>query len=110
MTTVCKMLGQARLTNTDVYSLYSPPDGKQAIIRNIMLCNTSFSDVTYTLFHDDDGQIYLDSTTLYKNVTILEGATLTLDLHICMNNKNGNLAVRCNTPNALTVTAYGMEI
>ena len=110
MATTCKLLGQAQLTTTDPLSLLTPAKGSQIIVRNIYLCNTFFVPVKFTIFHDDTGSEYQARTTLYNLQEIAGNGTLKLDCHICMNNELGNLAFSCDTPNALTITLYGMEI
>ena len=105
-----KLLGQLRPADTSNASLYSPGSGVTAIIKAIFICNTSGAVATARLFLDDDGTTYDETTAFFWDVEIAADTTLEIDSFISMNNANGNLAVRTDTADALTFTAFGAEI
>lgn len=113
MAQIGKMLGQARPANTTAVSIYSPTTGVTANIQHIVICNTTGTAATFRIFHDDDGTTYDQTTALYYDKNINGAETLRIyplgGLGFCMNNPDGNMAVRTGTNNALTFTVYGQE-
>lgn len=105
-----KQLGQLRPANTSAASIYSPGSGITAIIKNITVCNLTGNTVKFSIFHDDDGTTYDETTALFYTVDILKNQTLILPGFMAMNVDAGNLAVQTNTANALTFTVYGAEV
>ena len=105
-----KQLGQAREDSTNAVSVYSPGSGVTAVIKSIILCNTTGTDETFRVFLDDNGTTYDQSTALFYDVPIEANTTVELDSYIPMNNSSGNLAYRSSTANAITITVSGSEI
>lgn len=104
-----RQLGQSRPANTTAASLYSPADGVQTTVRTIVVCNTSSAAADYRIFHDDDGTTYDETTALFWDITLPANTTESIELNIEMADPDGNLAIRTDTANALTFTAYGDE-
>lgn len=110
MTITYKQLGQSRPANTTAVSIYSPPASTQAIIKSIVICNTTASLANCRIFVDDDGTTYDETTAVVWDAPVQNNSSsLTVEVNICMNNSSGNLAVRTDTADALTFTAFGME-
>jgi hypothetical protein len=105
-----KQLGQLRPANTTAASLYSPAANTQAIIRSITICNTSGAAAAFRIFLDDNGTTYDETTAHYWDISVGADATVSLDVFWAMNDSTGNLAVRTDTNDAFTFTAYGEEI
>ncbi len=111
MAITSKQLGQLRPANTTAASLYSPGAGVVARIMDLIICETAGATAKFRIFVDDDGSTYDESTALYWDFVIAADSTIHLkDLGIFMNDATGNLAVRTDTNNALTFTAFGIEI
>ncbi len=105
-----KQLGQLRPANTTAASLYSPGVGVTAIIKSIVICNTTGTSAKFRIFLDDDGTTYDETTALFYDVTIAANTTVQVDTFYAMNDSSGNLAVRTDTNDALTFTCFGAEI
>ena len=75
-----------------------------------MVCNTSGADATYRIFHDDNGTTYDETTALFWDVTLTADSSDILEMKVSMDDSSGNLAVRTDTANAITFTAYGVVI
>jgi hypothetical protein len=103
-----KQLGQLRPANTTAASLFSPI--APAIIKNIVICNNTASAAAFRLFVDDDGSTYDESTALFYDALIQGNETVQIDAFIPMNNSAGTIAVRTDTGDALTFTAFGAEV
>ena len=106
-----KQLGQVRATTGGTAeSLYSPGSGVTAIIKTIVVCNQTGSADTFCVFLDDDGSTYTEETTLFKDVAIGANETIQINCWYAMNNAAGNLAVEGATTDAVTFTAFGLEV
>ena len=105
-----KQLGQHRINSTTATSLYSPGASTTAIIKSVVVCNQTASAATFRLFIDDDGTTYDQTSALYYDVSIAGNTTIQIDTYWPMNDANGNLATRTGTANAITFTAFGVEI
>lgn len=105
-----QQLGQLRPANTSAASLYSPGSSETAIVYSIVVCNTSGADATYRIFHDDNGTTYDETTALFWDVTLTADSSDILEMKVSMDDSSGNLAVRTDTANAITFTAYGVVI
>ena len=105
-----KQLGQHRINSTTATSLYSPGASTTAIVKSVVICNQTGSADTFRLFVDDDGTTYDQTTALYYDVSITANTTIQIDTYWPMNDADGNLATQNATANALTFTAFGVEI
>jgi len=105
-----KQLGQARPGDTNAVSIYSPGSSTQAIIKNIVIANTSGSAATFRIFHDDDGSTFDETTALFWDIAIAANTSVSIDSAVLMDDNTGNLAVRTSINDALTFTVYGAEI
>jgi len=105
-----KQLGQLRPANTTAASLYSPAASTTAVIKSIVVCNQTGTAATFRIFVDDNGTTYDETTAHYFDVSLAANSTLQIDTFWAMNDATGNLAVRTGTNDALTFTAYGVEI
>lgn len=110
MTNTFKQLAQSRPSNTSNTSIYSPDINTETIIKSIIICNTSGAIANLRVFVDDDGTTYNEATAIVWDMPIYPSTQPSIiEVNICMNNSNGNLAIRTDTASALTVTVFGME-
>lgn len=105
-----KQLGQLRPADTNAASIYAPANGVTAVIKNIVVCNTTSSSVTFRIFHDDEGSTYDESTALVFDCTLLPNETKSFDGFKASATFGGNIGVRSSTGNAINFTLYGAEI
>lgn len=105
-----KQLGQARENSTNAVSVYSPPVSTNTIIKCITLCNTTSGNETFSLYMDDDGTTYNESTAKYFDFPLTAKDTLVINTYWAMNNSSGNLAYKVSAANAITITVDGAEI
>ncbi len=102
-------LVQVRPGNTAAVSNYSPDNGVTGIIKMIRVCNTTGTAATYRIHHHKDGTTFDQTTALAWDVSVAANSTDQIDCFIAIKN-TGNLAFRTDTANALTFTAYGVEV
>lgn len=103
-----RQLAQATPADTPAASLYTPGDGVEAIVKRIIICNTSGSNAAFDIFHDDDGTTYNTTTQLYFNQTLTAGLTRVLDDEIYVDSA-GSIGAASDTTAALTFSVYGDE-
>jgi len=104
-----KQLGQLRPANTNAASIYSPGAGVTAIIKNITVCNTG-NKTAFSIYHDNTGTTYDQTTALYYSCPIERNQTIVLPAFMAMNNTLGHLAVQTDLANAITFSVYGAEV
>lgn len=103
-------LAQAREASTNAVSVYSPGASTTAIIREIWLANTTANSATFSIFCDDNGTTY-DQTTALVYLNTLEGyESRRIPCYITMNDSTGNLGYQLGTASAITITVFGVEI
>lgn len=111
MAFVEKQLAQARENSTNAVSVYSPPNARTtAIVKTIIICNSTAGAIAVRLFLDDDGSTYDQSTALLYDYSIAANSYVELNGFYPMSDSDGNLAYRSATANALTITIFGAEI
>ncbi len=105
-----KQLGQSRPSGTTAVSIYSPPASVTGNILTIFICNnTSGTAADYTLYHDNDGATYDETTMIHPPVNLNPGEVIEVNTWIPMDDSSGNLAVKTSVANAITFTVYGVE-
>lgn len=106
-----KELFQVEITNSAV-SHYSPDDNVKTQITSILVTNTTNqSNRDFTLYLDQDGAIYDDSTTLVYQMELAAGESIELIEYL--QNKfmrgAGNFAAEASDINTFTITVMGIE-
>ena len=109
MAHVHKQLGQTRPSVTTAASAYSP-SSVETTMKTVCVCNTSAGTAKFSIYHDDDGTTYDETTALFFQADIAAKTTMWLEVFIAMDDDNGNVAVQTDTANALTFTLYGAEV
>lgn len=109
MSALPKILGQLRPADTNAASIYSPAAGTIGIISTIIVCNTTGSTAAYSIFLDDDGTTYDESTALYFGVNLAANTSDKIQTYIPMDDSSGNIAVKTGTSSALTFSVFGTE-
>jgi hypothetical protein len=100
-------LGQGNPADTNVNILFSPDYRDLYIIENIIVCNTTGSAATYSIFLDDDGTTHDATTALFYNVSLAANTSVILEINCYMRDPAGSLAVQSGTSDALNYTING---
>ena len=103
-------LAQVRPAGTTAVNLFTAL--MQTEITNIVLANVTSGAIVVSLFHDDDGSTFDQTTALYYQVTIAANSTLEIEAN-CIGagfhmQKEGQLGIQVDTANALNATVYGL--
>lgn len=104
-----RQLGQSRPANTSAASVYNSTEGAPYVIENITICNTSDSAALASIYHDEDGTTYDQSTAVMYQASIPANKTVHYEGYISGYKATGNVAVQSSVANALTFTLYGEQ-
>lgn len=102
-----RQLAQTRPANTSAASAYSP--SYEATITSIIVCNQGGTTPTFSIYLDDDGTTYDETTALFWQVPLAVAETVVIDAGWYMTNTAGNLAVQTSIANDVTFTIFGDE-
>jgi len=102
-------LAQERVSGTTAVSIFSPSKRDRYTITSILIANTTASSVDFSLFHDEDGSTYDETTALFYDIPLSGNCTFLYETDIYMNDPAGNLGARTATSLALTFTVYGND-
>ena len=83
----------------------------QTEITRIFITNTTGSGATFSIYHDDDGTTYDQTTALFYGVSIPANTTTEFSCNPGAGiqiRADGKLAVQSNTGSALTFSIYGI--
>ena len=104
-----KPLAQVRPNSTDKVVVYQPNAGTIAIVKFVMVTNTTGSAATYSIYHDFDGTDFSESNMLVPTVTLPANNAEPLTVYWVIN-ADGALGVDVGTAGAITFSFYGAEI
>jgi len=108
-----KLLAQLRPANTNAVALVSNKIRQKYVVLSLSVVNTTGSAATFSVYHDSNGTTYDQTTAIYYACAIAANTTTWIEPQsgFALEPSNtGNLAVQSNTTNALTFTAYGIEV
>jgi hypothetical protein len=100
-------VAQARENSTNAVSVFSPGAGETHLLL-ITVANTSGALAELTIYHDNDGTTYDETTAIRWGISISDGQEYTLK-GLLMSNSSGNLAYKTSVANALTITVYSVK-
>jgi hypothetical protein len=103
-----KNLGAASPAAATDQEIYAPASGLGARNLRCHVAETNGVDSVFTLFHETDGAVFDDASTIYED-TILANTTKIIKLtHIEMSDSNHGFGVESVTGD-VTFTLYGDE-
>ena len=102
---------QHRENSTNAISVLSPGSGETIIIEKIIAVNHSGASAALTMYHDNDGTTYDESTMICNAVNVPQTIPFEKSNEfIVLNNSSGNFAIKLSVANSITVTGYGRTI
>ena len=108
-----RQLAQVRPPNTNTMSVLSAAVKRKVVVMSMVLCNTTTSAATFSIFLDKDGTTYDQTTALFYGITLAANTTEMIELHEGLPldpQVSGNLALQVGTANAITFTINGLEL
>lgn len=106
-----QLLAQSRPSGTSAVTVFTGPAARTDLTQ-VIITNTTGSAATFSLYHDDDGTTYDQTTALVYacsisgNTTVIigsEGAGLGIQL-----SPGGSIGIQSGTSNACTFSIYGV--
>ena len=114
MSAQARHLAQSRPSGTTAAALLTVASAaKNGIeITRLVIANTTASSAKFSVYHDDDGTTYDQTTALYYSVAISANTTTVIEAQSENSgitiSPGGALAVQTDTGSALTFTLYGV--
>lgn len=106
-----RQLAQVRLTSIGLLTAYTSSEGKRTIVKDVDICNTGDVEVIFSIFVDDDGAVYDETTAIHWEQPIPAKTTVTLRKELFLTELSvGTIGLGTNTANALTFTINGTEM
>ncbi len=104
-----KMLGQVRPSSTVAEQIYSPE--RAGKLRGFYITNTTDSTVTASIFINNEGTTYDESTAILWDTIIPAGEPVEVEMidGLVLNNPSASVGVKSSSGNALTFTLWGAE-
>ncbi|MDA9091508.1 hypothetical protein N9J84_05310 [Porticoccaceae bacterium] len=100
---------QIRPSGTTAVSAYTASIVTE--IRKIAICNTTGSAAKFSLYHDDGGSTFDQTTALHYQQLVPSNTTITIDADMEAGGitvkVGGQIGVQTDTTNAFTFTMYG---
>ena len=119
---VRKQLAQSRVSGTSAIKLFNIADlsdnPARVLIEQIVVCNTTGTDLDFSVYHDKDGTTYDETTALIfeetscgaSTVGVGHEKTLIYDVNIGIESISENIAVKSSLSKGFTYTLYGKLI
>ena len=106
-----RQLVQIHLTTIGPITAYMSSEGKRTIVKDIDICNTGDVEAIFSIFLDDDGEIYDKTTAIHFEQPIPAKTTVTLRKELFLTELSvGNIGLSTNIVDALTFTINGTEM
>lgn len=109
MASTYKVLGQVRPADTNPANLYTVPTGGQVVVSTIAVANVTNADAAFDIYVRPDGAAAGAATAVAFGVKAPKNATVTLTLGITAD-AGDIISVDTSVANAITFTAFGLEI
>ena len=106
------ILGQTAPATTSATLLYTVPASTSAVVSSLVLCNTTTSAATATVYCNKAGTTNTAATAIIYQYTIpaLTTQTFTLGLTLTNSGTADTLYVQSGTASAITYSAFGSQI
>ena len=106
-----RILKQQRGTSSAI-TAYSPGTGIRTRIYQIIVANVDQAATTFSIWIDDDGTTYDDTTAIADTVSCSSGVIVNFEFPsgLPMNIAAGNLAILSSTTNSHNFTIIGEEL
>ena len=107
MAGILQYLNALRPSAVAAETIFSPRTGETVILVSLYVCNLSAVDIEYSIYFDNDGTTYNETTALAFNTPLQAKTTEIIELQIPMQNSRGNLAVQTSSANDINFTLFG---
>ena len=102
-----EILGQLRPSSITAESIFSPSTGQKVELSHIFITNLSAANIEFSLFIDNDGSTYDETTAIAFDTPIQANTTEIVDISLPMQNSEGNFAVKTSSADDINFTLIG---
>lgn len=104
-------LAQARPADTNTATFLDPIDNNLYIVYTIIIANVTGTAANASLFHDNDGTTYDQSTALLYQVSVPgnDSTIITFEKGLTIRG-SAHLGIQSGTSSALTYSLYGIRL
>jgi len=102
-----RILAQSRPANTSAASLFAPNYDDSVEIGTLHICNVTGSSVDVSVFHDQDGTTFDQSTALIYQYPLAANGWIDIDSLVGEWSNAGNIGIQVGTADAVNFTLYG---
>lgn len=110
---IVKQLAQVRPSGTSAVNAFKKGARSKIIITSILVANTTNGSVNYSIYLDNNGTTYDQTTALFYAVALAANSTVLIEFYnglaIDGSTAQGNMAVQTSSSQALTFTITGIE-
>ena len=103
-------LSQVRPSNANASVGYDASVQTEVTLINV--CNLTTTDQRFSIYHDDDGATFDDTTALYRNELVPAQGTVPVELFAAGGgisvSAGGNIGVQSSAANSINFTLYGI--
>lgn len=102
-------LAQARPSGTSAVNAFTATLITE--ITKIVVSNTTASAAAYSIYHDDDGSTFDQTTSLFYEISLAANSTVVIDSTVGAGfhmSPSGQIGIKTGTGSALTFTIYGV--
>lgn len=103
-------VAQSRPSGTSAVSAYTASLRTEISLVNV--CNTTSSPANFSLYHDDDGSTFDETSALHYAQLVPANTTVRIEFNAAggglMVSEDGQIGVQTSVANALTFSIYGI--
>ncbi len=104
---IFRVLAQSRPNGTGNTTAFTKPVNKYSTIYSIIVCNTTGSARTYSVFICTNGTTYDETTAIIFASPIAPNETQCVQMEVTLDTTNGTIGVQSSSANALNFTIIG---
>lgn len=109
MTGNLQYLNKLRPSGTTAELIFSPRTGEQVILKSLYICNLSAVDIEYSIYFDNDGATYDETTAIAFSTPIQANTTEIVEIEIPARNSAGGLAVQTSSADDINFMLFGIR-
>jgi len=105
-----KKLGQGQIASGSRTTLYTVPASTDAIVKTIIITNTTATAATISIWHVPNGGSYGDTNAIVKTLNIPANDFTQINTYLIMDTTGDTLQAEAGTASAITMSVYGAEL
>jgi len=105
-----KKLGQSQIANGSRTTLYTLGADTTAIVKTIIITNTTGTDATISVWDIPNGDSYEDANAIIKDLNIPANDFVQIITYLPLATEGDSILAEAGTATAITISIYGAEI